>query len=300
MKPRLGCIFLFAVMAMSVPTLAADYPSGFDEALTQPPGRWIEEARDSEGRDEDRIETDRHDFTQSVKTVGKGVGQFEFGYLYTYKDSGEEISHTHATPELLFRYGVTDWLEVAARFNYVWRFFDTEEEVENEDSAEDLRLALKFETSEQCGCKPSTAVDVRITVPSGGNSWSTDKVEVGMRLIYAWELGKRIELSGSTGFGTNGVGDVAFQETAEGKGDDFTLWFTSVALGFPLGESMEAYVEYYGLWSYGLAHETAQNYFNIGIDFLISPDFVLDFRIGKGLSPDAEDFFTGFGGGFRF
>ena len=113
----------------------------------------------------------------------------------------KEISHTHATPELVFRYGITDRIEVALRFNYVWRFFDTEEDVENEDSAEDMRLALKFETSEQCGWRPRTAVDARITVPTGGSSWTTDDVEVGMRLIYAWELGERIELSGSSGFG---------------------------------------------------------------------------------------------------
>ena len=121
-----------------------------------------------------------------------------------------------------------------------------------------------------------------------------------MRLIYAWELAERVEFSGSSGFGTNGISDVAFQDPNQGQNDEFMVWFTSVALGLPLSKGMEAYVEYYGLWTCGLEDEGVQNYFNIGIDFLISPDFVLDFRIGKGLSRDAEDFFTGVGGGFRF
>jgi len=265
-------------------------------------GDMLSLGRNASSRDpyEDRIETERHDFTQSVKTVGKGVSQFEFGYLYTYKDQDEEIAQTHATPELMFRYGVTDRVEVAMRFNYVWRFFSSEEDIENEDSAEDMRLGLKFAATEQSGWFPETAVDVRMTVPSGGSSWTTGQVEVGSKLIYAWELAERIELSGSSGVGTNGIGDVAFQDAGQGRGGDFVIYLTSVALGFPLSEEMEAYVEYYGLWSDGLSNEVVQNYFNVGVDFLVTRDFVLDVRIGTGLSRDAEDFFTGVGGGFRF
>jgi hypothetical protein len=100
------------------------------------------------------IETDRHDFTQSTRTVGRGVSQLEFGYLYSYRDKEDEIEHTHVTPELVLRYGLTD--------------------------------------------------------------------------------------------------------------------------------------------------ELVENYFNIGVDFLVNDDFVIDFRIGKGLSGDAEDFFVGASGGLRF
>lgn len=303
---RFATLVLWGVAIVLDPrsTIVADTrpPSSnqFDEAITQTSNRWVFEESNSSANEENRIETERHDFTQSVKTVGKGVGQFEFGYLYTYKDQDDEISQTHATPELVFRYGVTDRIEVAMRFNYVWRFFGSEEDIGNEDSAEDMRLGVKFETSEQDDWLPQTAIDVRMTVPTGGNSWTTNKVEVGTKLIYAWELAERVELSGSTGLGTNGIGNVAFQEAGHGQGDDFVIWFTSVALGFPLSEEMEAYVEYYGLWSDGFSNEVVQNYFNIGIDFLITDDYVLDFRIGKGLSRDAEDFFVGVGGGYRF
>ncbi|MCA9067593.1 MAG: hypothetical protein KDA84_01635, partial [Planctomycetaceae bacterium] len=42
-------------------------------------------------RELEPIETDRHDFTQSPRTVGAGVVQFEGGYSYFYKDQKEEI-----------------------------------------------------------------------------------------------------------------------------------------------------------------------------------------------------------------
>ena len=44
--------------------------------------------RDPTYRDphEERIETERHDSTQSTKTVGRGVTQLEAGYNYFYKD----------------------------------------------------------------------------------------------------------------------------------------------------------------------------------------------------------------------
>ena len=36
---------------------------------------------------EERIETERHDFTQSAITVGRKVAQIESGYSYFYKGS---------------------------------------------------------------------------------------------------------------------------------------------------------------------------------------------------------------------
>jgi hypothetical protein len=40
--------------------------------------------------------------------------------------------------------------------------------------------------------------------------------------------------------------------------------------------------------------------FNVGIDHYVTDNFVIDWRGGVGLSEDAEDFFTGVGGGYRF
>ena len=70
---------------------------------------------------EERIETDRHDFTQSPKTVGRGVGVIETGYTYFYEDTGEEIEQSHVTPELMLRLGLTEDIELRIHWNYAWR-----------------------------------------------------------------------------------------------------------------------------------------------------------------------------------
>ncbi len=73
---------------------------------------------------EERIETERHDFTQSTKTVGRGVVQVEAGYSYFYKDEDDETEHSHTTPEAMLRLGLSDDIEFRLRWTYGWRFID--------------------------------------------------------------------------------------------------------------------------------------------------------------------------------
>ena len=84
---------------------------------------------------EERMETERHDFTQSTTTVGRGVVQIEAGYLYTYKDEGGDIEQAHAAPETLLRIGLSDDIEFRIRWNYGWKFLDNEPQ---ENSAMDM------------------------------------------------------------------------------------------------------------------------------------------------------------------
>src|SRR6476660_4890676 len=65
------------------------------------------------------LEADRPDFTESPKTVGKGVVQLEMGYTFT--SDSEDGAHTakHSFPETLLRVGVlADWLEFRSEWNY--------------------------------------------------------------------------------------------------------------------------------------------------------------------------------------
>ncbi len=40
--------------------------------------------------------------------------------------------------------------------------------------------------------------------------------------------------------------------------------------------------------------------YNIGIDYYVTDNFVLDVRFGVGLNEQTDDFFSGVGGGLRF
>jgi hypothetical protein len=245
---------------------------------------------------EERIETDRHDFTQSTTTVGCGVVQVESGYTYFYNDNGEEVEHAHTAPEMLVRLGLSDDIEFRIRWTYAWAFVD---EGENVDGAEDLRWAFKLRTTDQEWFIPESALEVRFTAPTGGKAFSTEQVEFGLDYIYGWEIVEGWELYGSTGFATQALADFGLVPE-EPASDRFNAWTQSVAVGGELTERVTMYNEFYGIFSDGLEEDYADVYFNVGLDYYVTNDLVLDVRVGLGVTPDADDFFSGVGGGFRF
>ena len=243
----------------------------------------------------ERIETDRHDFTQSTKTVGRGVSQLEFGYTYFYADRDGEVEQAHTTPEALFRFGITEKTEIRLRSNYVWQFGEDQQA----EGSEDIRLALKSELSEAEGSIPESAIEFRFSVPTGGDAWSTDRIEFGLDFIYGWPFSETMELYGSTGYFTTGLGEFGLV-AEEPDADRFNTWSQSVALGFETGERTTLYAEVFGIFTEGRSEELDLVFFNIGFDYFLSQNSVVDFRVGTGLTGDSDDLFAGIGGAFRF
>ena len=247
---------------------------------------------------EERIETERHDFTQSAVTVGRGVVQVEGGYSYYYKDTEEEIESSHTTPEMLLRVGLSEDIEFRLRFNYVWQFIDVEPDI---SGSEDLRWSLKLQLTrpEERGILPTTAVDLRGSAPTGADVFTTDQVEFSVDYIYQWKLCDGMTLAGSTAYATSGFGDFGLLPD-EPAGDRFNSFSQSAVLGFELSESNTLYAEWFAIYSDGLEDEFVISIFNIGVDHYLTEDIVVDIRAAVGLSGEADDFFTGVGGGFRF
>ena len=240
-----------------------------------------------------RIDTERHDFTQSTTTVGRHVLQFESGYTFFHRSEEDEASH--ATPELFMRYGLMENLEFRLRYNHAWQFAD-----DDRNGAEDMGVSFKFRTTDQACRIPESALEVRFTVPTGSREWSTGDVEFGLDYIYGWRLSEVAEIYGSTGFSTNALAEFAFA-TLMPDGENFMLYTQSVALGLEVTERVAMYTEVFGLFTDGFEDdEEAPVFFNIGIDYYVTDDIVLDVRVGTGLNNDAEDLFAGIGGGIRF
>lgn len=258
-----------------------------------PQNRWIELPA-HEGRE--RIETDRHDFTQSPTVVGRGVFQIEGGYSFFRRSDGGETEHSHTGPELMLRYGINENVECRIRYNEAWLFGESEDR----RGAEDLRWSFKVRLNDQRNWVPEGALELRFTAPTGGDEWSTDSVEFGLDYIYGWRLNEKIELYGSTGFATNALGDFAFVP-ADPADDDFMLYTQSIAIGAEMTEQMTLYAEFFGLFSDGLENDDVSPvFFNIGLDYYFTDDLVFDLRVGHGVNDDADDFFYGIGCGLRF
>ena len=245
---------------------------------------------------EERIETDRHDFTQSATTVGRGVSQVEMGYTYFYRDEDEEIEQSHVAPELMLRVGLTDDFEFRVRWTYAWAFADVGESV---NSAEDLRWAFKLGVTDQEAWIPESALEVRFTAPTGGVAFSTERVEFGLDYIYDWKLSEECRFYGSSGCSTNALADFGLVPE-EPAAERFMLWTQSFAVGLELAERVTMYNEFYGLFSHALIDDYTIVIYNVGVNYFVTDDFLLDVRVGMGLTPDSDDFFSGVGGGFRF
>jgi hypothetical protein len=246
----------------------------------------------------ERIETERHDFTQSAVTVGRGVVQIEGGYSFFYHDDDGATETAHTAPEMLLRLGLSEDIEFRLRWNYV--SVEVEDEA-NESGAEDLGWSFKLQVTEQeCrGPVPTSALEIRGTAPSGGEAWTTDRVEFGLDYIYQWDLNERFNVAGSTGFGTDGLGEFGLLPD-EPTRDRFIVLSQSAVVGVELTESNSMYVEWYGIFSHGLEDELVFSVFDMGVDHYVTDNFVVDIRAGIGLSDDADDFFCGAGGGYRF
>ncbi len=246
----------------------------------------------------ERIETERHDFTQSAITVGRGVVQIEGGYTFFYNDDDGERETAHTGPEALLRLGLTEDIEFRLRWNYVWLSPEGEPA---ESGAEDLQWSFKLQITEaECrSLLPTSALELRSTVPTGGEGFTTDRVGFSLDYIYEWKLSERMNVAGSTGFGNDGFGDFGFlpEEPAE---EQFVLMSQSAVIGLELTEASTMYAEWFGIFSRGLADEFVINVFNVGVDYYLSNNIVVDVRAGLGLSEDADDFFSGVGGGWRF
>ena len=241
--------------------------------------------------------TDRPDFTESTDAVPRGHLQLESGYTFTYDREEQDRVHDHTAPELLLRISPLDNFELRLGWaGYSWTQSQFEGRTradrrvtreEWEQGANDLSLGFKVKLVEQQGWRPHFGVIGQISVPSGSPSLSSGDVDPEVKLLWAYDLGERVALSGNVNLAVPTEDSHRFVQTA-----------ASLSLGVSLTEWLGTYVEYFGF--YPNAHSTdAAHYLNGGFTFPIHRDFQIDLRAGAGLNEEADDFFTGVGFAWR-
>ena len=169
----------------------------------------------------------------------------------------------------------------------------------SKDSALDMVWSIKLQITEQLGWVPESALEIRSSVPSGGSAFTLGRVEAGFDYIYGWKLTEKLTLSGSTGYLPGGLGEFSILPD-EPESEHFTVVSQSIALGLEITENDTVYGEWFGLFSDGLEDNFSTSFLNIGVDHYFTDNFVVDLRVGMGLTEDSEDFFAGIGGGLRF
>jgi hypothetical protein len=245
---------------------------------------------DEEGPDE--IETDRDSFTPATTLAPRCRAIVELAHSFI---DNRTVPETHSFPELLVRYGASDWLELRLGWNdevggagspvsgNVPSDFGEEDALER---AHRMLYGLKAWMSEQNAWRPESAVILQAFTPTGGAETDT---ELSATYVFGWTLQNRW------------VWDSAIRySTASREEDSFAVWAPSTVLKIPLGEQWKAHVEYFGVFSDRRADETVQHFVSPGAHYLITQDLEIGVRVGWGLNREAPNFFSNVGLGWRY
>lgn len=277
-------------LAASVPGLVNAQELWSDSEWAEWAARPVLRGQEASPYDEP-LATDRPDFTEASNTVGLGVLQIESGYTYIYDDDGA-LFHGHSGPELLFRYGITDMIELRFVWNYLWESERIGGVTEHTDGAEDFSVGTKTALTSQCGWIPESALITALSTPTGANAFSNENTEIELNYLYSWDVSEELSLAGSAGYSTAGervtIGVVPVL-------DRFNVFHKSVAVGLPVTEDVGFYLEYFGLYPDGAFASLPENYIDGGFTYLLNYDVQFDIRAGVGLNDAADDFFAGAG-----
>ena len=257
--------------------------------------RWSSDPFSTADADEeDRIVTDRPDFTEASSTVGKDRFQVEMGYTFTHDDTAGVQLNGHSYPETLFRIGMlADWFELRIAYNFL------NEQVDDPVNgrmrfrgSDDLYLGAKLWLTEQSGILPEMAILPQMFVPTGSSSFTNDEVLPGVNWLYSWELNDVVSLAGST----------QFNRARDDTGHFYVETAQSVALGIGVSDRLGAYAEYFAIFPSGAVEAGVgpEHFFNGGFAYLLSNDVQFDIRAGMGLNRNAADFFSGAGLSVRY
>lgn len=271
--------------------------NGDDKAAAMDDKQVDAKSKDANGNDADDpkpLESDRPDFTEASSTVGRGRIQLEGGYTY-FRDRAEgNTKHSHSYPEMLLRIGLfADWFEFRVGQNFGTDLINAGGLRHNEHMADDLYLGTKLALTEQKKALPEMAVILQMTVPSGGENSSANRVLPGVNLLYGWDVIEDCLSIGGSTQANRSVDDArhSYVEAAQ-----------SLTVGYTLTKKLGAYTEWFALIPTGAVAPDfgPQHYFDGGFTYKVTDNLQLDIRAGVGLNRHADDFFVGSGFAVRY
>jgi hypothetical protein len=262
---------------------------------------------DPEDLDEGEIETDRPDFTQNRRTVGRGVAQVESGLTYLRGRNGSYSDYSF--PETLLRVGVVaDWLELRLSQNFASdRTTEIDGRSVGKTGAQDLVIGTKLALTAQRGWLPEMGMIVHTSIPTGSAGFMSPMLLPGLNWLYGWDITKRISLSGSTqAYKTTDLVPLPTSRGGISALDHvqhaFIVVAQSYSLEYEVTDKLTPYFEWFALFPSGAMDPTKnpQHYLDTGFTYKVTRNIQLDARAGMGLSPHSTALFAGSGLSVRF
>jgi Putative MetA-pathway of phenol degradation len=257
--------------------------------------------------EEDEIETDRPDFTQNRKTVGRGVAQVESGLTYLRGRNGSYSDYSF--PETLLRVGVVaDWLELRVSQNFASdRTTEVDGRSVGKTGAQDLVIGTKLALTAQRGWLPEMGMIVHTSIPTGSAGFMSPMLLPGLNWLYGWDITKRLSLSGSTqAYKTTDLVPLPTSRGGISALDHvqhaFVVVAQSYSLEYEVTDKLTPYFEWFALFPSGAMDPTKnpQHYLDTGFTYKVTRNIQLDARAGMGLSPHSTALFAGSGLSVRF
>ncbi|BDT58485.1 hypothetical protein MasN3_19790 [Massilia varians] len=227
---------------------------------------------------QDKIESDRPDFVESSKVVGKGRFQFEAGLLVERERNAGTRERTLSTPTLL-RFGIADTLELRVETDGRMNRHSTEEGRRTTAAGYgDTALGLSWHVLDGGEGRPSMAVLVSAEFDSGSRAFRGDGVRPALRVVGEWELSKEMTLGVMPGIGVE-----------RDEGGRYRYGMLGVALEKEFGQRWSGFAEVALPHIARSRHGGTEASFDIGAAYLLSKDVQLDAMLSRGLNSRTPD-----------
>lgn len=231
--------------------------------------------------------TDRPDQTESTNIIAVGFVQLEAGWTLDHERAGGLTVRTHAVPGMLARVGLTDRLE--GRLGFAgFQTTDTEGLGTTTSGLGDMELGFKYRLLDGSGGVPTIALIGAVSVPTGEQGVSSERLDPGVLVVFANELSERVSLGYNLGTAWSSVDDGAGGRTAL-----MDLIYT-VSIGVGLTDRFAMFAESFG--AIAVSDRSEQTHaFDGGFTYQLTDAFQVDVSTGVGLNAAASDWFVGAG-----
>lgn len=234
--------------------------------------------------DAGELVTDRPDFTESSRVVGRGIIQVESGTLIELDGSGDQRSRTVTAPLALMRLGVSPRLELRLSGNGgIFSSYGQGPSRLTATGGSDIELGAKYVLVNREDSGFAMGLIPMLSLPVGSDVMSSGTYDPAVKFTWAQSLRRGFELSGN----------VNLSRLSDGLGR-YTEQAYSLSMGHDLVGAWAMYAEAFGFVTPGRDYGQAWTA-NAGVTHPFGPNFQFDVEAGRGLTAAAPDWFIGIG-----
>jgi hypothetical protein len=227
---------------------------------------------------EEPLVGDRPDFTESALTIAPGRAQFEAG-ITDARGGDREVTDVG---EVLVRVGLARRTE--ARI-FLGSWVDLSGPEGEDTGARNAALGVKQGLLTGEGARPQLALLASATLPTGSEDLAARQVQPSLTVAAEWDLSERFGLGTNLGWASLYVNE---------RDDRFDSVWLSASLGFSASDRLGLFLEGFGFQREEIDGD-ARAYADLGATYLITADFQLDIRYGRGFNGVDDEWFAGGG-----